>query len=739
MCTRERARKSGVACQRAPLSAVSSPLAARVWQRKWVCGRVRAQGGAMDELGELIPVEHTLAEEILQSASWFNESIWPAGDAPEDEEERCAVVASWMARIRGEPTSTPPARRFAVDCTDRVAAYASLTDEAAAGITDLPDLLDDSLTEEEGCDLMANLLGRLLALRSMHIPAAKLRALLPVWREMATAGRPAGLVHLTVRDSYGDLVPGAPVPPLPPLSDLLPRLQSLDLSVTTPQHIEPWCTMLAGEGAPALAALVLRAPYQYAITDEQAAMYVGVLRRQAGSLRKLAVQPSRIRAGAAEALDAAIVALPHLVNLHTNAVQVNGGSVRVLGGRAPHLRSVAVQCSNEVDPAACLTAWLRELAPSVEQVAIRNFYVHGHARASAPGWDELAVALRAMGARPALRTLLLSAEGVHCVPWLQSVVSPPPDVAAAPVWPHLEELSFHVWSGAFAKVELDLRHFPRLRKIGSNLLSAAAIAGVMRNAVCRDAWLHVTSVSLIAADAAALTPKERLVAGLTASTADETVATLASVVGGWPDLRELKLLSGHVQVSEATQVALVRALGRCTQLRELCLSFPLYPAAAAVIAEALPRLSEVTRIDLDNVTTSSLLVVVRGLLGTGRNAGDAARTLRAGVSGTGDPATTTDDLRELGSVVAVAGQQGWAAFMESNQSAGRTPLHLLSQVQALALRRDWRDCIVPLSTVEVTLAGYTLQLQACGLVEWSDGEWRCQLLPCLLHAPCTCP
>jgi hypothetical protein len=677
----------------------------------------------MDELGERIPVERTLVEEIVQSAVWFNESFWPAGVPPEDEEERRAVLASWVARIRGEPTATPPARRFAVACTDRLAAYASLTDEAAARVTKLggSPLVENPLTDEEGCAVMATLAGRLPALRSIDVSAAQLHALVPVWREMAAAGRPAVITRLFVV-SNRNIVPGAPVPPLPPLGDLLPRLQSLYLSVDEPEYAASWCAMLAGEGAPALVGLTLPAPFRDALPDEQAAMYVDVLRRQAGSLRKLVIEPFRMSAGAADALDAVIVALPHLVNLHTNAFQVEG-SVRVLGGRAPHLRSVTAQCSHEVEPAACLTAWLRGLAPSVEQVAIRNLDVLFHARTSA-GWDELAVALRALGGRPAFRSLLLSAGGVHGVPWLQCVLSPSSDVAAAPVWPHLEQLMVFGWFMDPSSVELDLGHFPHLRKIDSDLqLSASTVAGVMRNAVCRDGRLQYGPFSLTAADAAALTPKERLVAGLTADTADETVATLASVVGGWSDLRELKLYATReTVVIEATQMALLRALGRCTQLRELCLPFPLYPAAAATLAEGLQRLPEVTRLGLDNVTTSSLLVVVRGLLGTGRHAGDAARTLRARVIGAGDPATSTDDLRELGLVVAVAGQQGWAAIMESNQSAGRTPLELLSQVQALALRRDWRDCIAPLCRLDVTPAGYTLQLRPCGLVGWERSE-----------------
>jgi hypothetical protein len=673
----------------------------------------------MDELGELIFVEHTLAEEILQSAAYFNESIWPDGYPPEDAEERRAVVASWVARIRGEPTSTPPARRFAVTCRDGLAAYASLTDEAAAGITDLP-LLDDSLTEEETCAVMAALAGRLPALRSLNVTEAQLHALVPLWRDMAAAGRPAGLIHLTVGDSDGDSMPGAPVLPLPPLFALLPCLQSLHLSVDEPEYAASWCAMLAGEDAPVLAALTLPAPAWDALPDEQAAMYVDVLRRQGGSLRKLAVQPSRIRAGAAEVLDAAIVALPHLVNLRTTTVQVDGGSVRVLGGRAPHLRKVNVSCSCSTDPAAFLIAWLHGLVASVERIELGGLEPRLEGLA-APTWRDLASALRALGARPALRSLLLSLRnGRDGVPWLQSVVSPSPDVAAAPVWPHLKELSFHALS---ADVELDLRHLPSLRKIGSNLLRAAAIADVMRSAACRDVRLHDVPVSLTAADAGAFTPKERLEASLNASTAEETAATLAGVVGGWSDLRELILLCDEVAVSEATQVALVHALGRCTELRELCLPFPLCPAAAAALAEALPRLSEVTRIDVD-ITTSLLLALAHGLVSTGRNTDNAARTLWAVVRGTGDPASTTDDLRALGSAVAAASQRGWAIQARTAACQWPTPVELLSQVQALALRRDWRDCMMPLCEANMLPSlRHELGIRACGLVEPNDGEF----------------
>jgi hypothetical protein len=49
-------------------------------------------------------------------------------------------------------------------------------------------------------------------------------------------------------------------------------------------------------------------------------------------------------------------------------------------------------------------------------------------------------------------------------------------------------------------------------------------------------------------------------------------------------------------------------------------------------------------------------------------------------------------------------------------------VEVLSQVQVLVLRRDWRDCIVPLCTVDVTPAGYTPMLQPCTLVTWQPGE-----------------
>jgi hypothetical protein len=717
----------GAACERALLFAVSSPLAARGSSAR-ACVWVRAQGGAMDELGEpVFSDERTLAEEILQSAAYFSESIWPAGFPPDDAEERRAVVASCVARIRGGPTSTPPARRFEVACCDSLAAYVSLTDEAAASMTGMPPLLNGSLTEEETCAVMAALAGRLPALRSLNVTGAQLRALVPVWREMAAAGRPAGLIHLVVQGRHVDPwgAPAAPELALPPLGDLLPRLQSLDLSVDVPEHVASWCAMLAGEGAPALAALTLPAPSSDALPDEQAAMYVDVLRRQAGSLRKLTIQPYRMSAGAAEALEAAIVALPHLVNLSTGGVQVEG-SVRVLGGRASRLRKVNVSCEDDVDPAACLTAWARELAPSVEFAVITA--CPRISEPAAPAWGELAAALRALGTRSALRSLSLSAGGVRDgVPWMQSVLSPPPDLAAATVWPHLQELEFDVLlrGRVTADVELDLRHFPRLRKISSSLLREAAIAGVMRSAACRDVQLLGAPVLLTAADDAAFAPKERLLAELSDDTAEDTLATLASVVGGWPGLCELRLYAPSntgAAVSEATQVALVRVLGRCTRLREIVFPFPLCPAAAATLAEALPRLPEVTRIEVGDVTTSSLLALVHGLLGTGRHAGNAARTLRAVVSGTGDPATTTDDLRELGSAVAAAGQRGWAAVMKSNRYETRTPLDLLSQVQALALRRDWRDCIVPLSTIDVTPGECTLLPQPCGLVVWDRCE-----------------
>jgi hypothetical protein len=678
---------------------------------------VRAQGGAMDELGELIPVERTLAEEILQSASWFNEAFWPAGGPPEDEDERRAVVESWVARIRGEPTATTPARRFEMAKRDHVAVSASLTEEAAAVVSHLlpPDIF--SLTDEERCAVMAALAGRLPALRSIDVTEAQLHALVPVWREMAAAGRPARLVHLAA--GYSRRVAASP---LPPLGNLLPRLQSLDLHMSTPEHVASWCAMLAGDGAPALVDLTLPAPSRAVLPDEQAAMCVDVLRRQAGSLRKLDIQPFRMSAGAADALDAAIVALPHLVTLRSSPVQVDGGSVRVLGGRAPHLRRIQAICRREsLDPAACLTAWLRELALSVEQVDIRNVDVHGHAGATAPGWDQLAVALRALGGRPAFRTLSLSARDGSSAQWVRSVLSPPPDVAAAPVWPFLENLFYYVWSRGPVNVELDLRHLPRLRKIGSTLLGASTVASVMRSAVCRDVRLHVTSVSLTAADAVALTPKERLVAGLTADTADETAATLAGVVGGWPDLRELQL-SGDVEVSEATQVELARALGHCTQLRELCLPFPLCAAAVTALADVLPRLPEVTRIEVGRVTTSSLLVVVHGLPGAACGPGAAGRTLQASVIGNRDPAPTTDDLRELGAAVAAATQRGWAITFRTEGSDCCTVVELLSQVQALALRRDWRDCIAPLCRLDVTPPGYTLQLRPCGLVAWERSE-----------------
>jgi hypothetical protein len=692
----------------------------------------------MDELGEPIPVERTLAEEILQSAWRFSESIWPAGIPPENEEERRAVVTSWVARIRGEPTATPPARRFEVACTDRLAAYASLTDEAAAGLTGLPEVHTGSLTEEEGCAVMAALAGRLPALRSLNVTEAQLHALVPVWREMAAAGRPAGLIHLAA-GTWRRVA----APPLPSLGNLLPRLRSLKLGLDEPEHVASWCVMLAGEGAPALADLTLPRPSRHRDTlpDEQAAMYVDVLGRQAGSLRMLAIQPYRMSSGAADALDAAIVALPHLVNLRTSTVQVED-SVRVLGGRAPHLRSIRATCRHEsLDPAACLTAWARELAPSVERIDLGGLEPRLEGLA-APTWRDLAAALRALGARPTLSSLSLHMRGRDGVPWLQSVLSPPPDVAAAPVWPHLQELGFNVLllGSAAVNVELDLRHFPHLCKIGSNIISAATVAGVMRSPVCRDMWVYGAAISLAAADAAALAPKERLMAHLSDDTAEETVATLASVVGGWPDLRQLHVLSGdELHVSEATQVALVRALGHCTRLRGLCLPFPFCPAAVDALAEVLPRLLEVRHIGLSSVTTTSLLALVCRLPGAPCGAGDAARTLQASVTGTRDLTTTMDDLRELGSAVAAATQRGWAVRIHSVRMNNQTVLVLLSQVQALALRRDWRDCIVPLSTVDVTPAGYTLQLQPCGLVEWERSEWRCQLLPCLLHAPCTCP
>jgi hypothetical protein len=689
------------------------------------CVGVRAQGGAMDELGELIHDMRTLAEEILQRTTYFSESFWPAGVPPEDEEERRAVVASWLARIRGELTTTPPARRFEVACCASLAPYASLTEEAVTSITDLLNLHTGSLTDGESCDVMAALATRLPALRSLNVSGAQLRALVPVWREMAEAGRPVGLIHLGVRSKPRPprgppAAPGAPVPPLPPLGDLLPRLQSLYLSMDEPDHVAPWCAMLVGDSAPALAALTL--PSRDELPDEQVAMCVDVLRRQAGSLRKLDIQPLRMSAGAAEALDAAIVALPHLVTLHASTVQVDGGSVRVLGGRAPHLRKVHVSCCGSTDPAAFLIGWQGELAPSVEHIELACLYPQLEGLA-APTWRDLASALRALGARPALRNLSLSVSD-DGVPWLQSVVSPSSDVAAAPVWPHLQELEFEVvlLGRETAHVELDLRHFPRVHKmkVCSTLLSAAAIAGVMRSAVCRDVGLHNVPVLLTAADAGAFTPKERLLVDLFAATAEETLATLASVVGGWPDLRELHLSAG--QVREATQVALARAVGRCTELRELCISFPLCPAAVDVLAEALPRLSEVTRIEVGDVTTTSLLSLVRGLLGTGRHAGSAVRTLQTSVIGTGDPTKTTDDLRELGSAVAAAGQQGWVITFQPEGNIFSTVVELLSQVQVLALRRDWRDCIVPLCTVEVTSAGYTLFLQECGLVAWDLRE-----------------
>jgi hypothetical protein len=696
--------------------------------RECACGC--AQGGAMDELGEpVFSDELTLVDEILRPTTYFSESIWPAGIPPDDEEERRAVVASWVARIRA--TATPPARPFEVGCCHSLVVYASLTDEAAAGLTGLPEVHIG--TEEEGCAVMAALVGRLPALRSLNVTDVQLRALVPVWREIATAGRPAGPIHLTVRDARrpqpgAPAALGLPMPPLPPLGDLLPRLQSLHLSVDEPEHVASWCTMLAGEGAPALADLTLPRPSRHrdALPDEQAAMYVDVLRRQAESLRGLYIRPLRMSAGAADALDAAIVALPHLVNLRTAAVQVDGGSVRVLGGRAPHLRKVNVSCCGSTDPAAFLIAWLHGLASSVEVIELGRVQPRLEGLA-APTWRDLASALRALGAPPALRSLSLSARDGSSAQWLQSVVSPPPDVAAAPVWPHLEELVLFGWCVDNSSAELDLRHFPCLRKIGSNIISAAAIAGVMRSAVCRDVWLHDVPGSLTAADAAAFAPKERLVADLSDDTAEETAATLAGVVGGWPELRELRLSCGEMEVSEATQAALAHALGHCTQLRELHLMFPLCPAAMATLAEALPRLPQVTRIEVGDVTTTSLLALVHGLLGTGRHAGNGVRTLRAVVSGTGDTASTTDDLRELGSAVAMAARldlsvcASWGVSHSGGHN-GPTPVELLTQVQTLALWRDWRDCIVPLSTVDVTPAGYTLLLQPCGLVAWDLRE-----------------
>jgi hypothetical protein len=684
----------------------------------------------MDELGEpVFSDERTLAEEILQRTTHFSESIWPSGVPPEDAEERRAVVASWVARMRGGPTSTPPVRRFHIARGEKLGVYAALTEEAAASLTGLQQLCADTLTVQESDTVLSALEGRLPALLMWGASQTRLHAMVPVWRRMAAAGRPAGLIHLGVwtdhhRPPGVPAAPELPLPPLPPLGDLLPRLQSLHLCINDPEYAASWCAMLAGEGAPALAALTLSAPSRDALPDEQAAMYVDALRCQAGSLRGLIIQPLRMSAGAAEALDAAIVALPHLVNLQTITVQVDGGSVRVLGGRAPHLRRIQATCRQSLNLATSTTAWASELPPLVECIDLRGL-CPAH---ESPVWGELAVAVRALGARSALRSLSLHMRGRDGVPWLQSVLSPPPDVAAAPVWPHLEELSYTAANGTL-DVELDPHHFPGLRKIAGHL-TGATLTGVMRNAACRDVWVNGPPFSLVAAaDATALTPKERLVADLSDHTAEETVATLAGVVGGWPDLHELRLYAANetvVRVSEATQVALARALGHCTQLREILFPFSLCPAAATALAEVLPRLPEVTRIEVGDVTTTSLLALVRRLPGATRSAGDAARTLLVVVNDADGAPTTTNDLSELGVAVAAAGQRGWAIAFELDMHAvgfmGPTSVNLLSQMQALALRRDWRDCIVPLSTVDVTPGDCTLRLRPCGLVGWNPCE-----------------
>jgi hypothetical protein len=668
----------------------------------------------MDELGELVcHDEPTLADEML-GRNFFNEPFWPAGAPPTDEAARRALVASWAARIRGEPTATPTARCFRVWCDETLGAYAALTEEAALCVHVLHQSVH-RLTEEEGCAVMGALAGRLPALQRVGVSDAQLHAMLPMWRAMAAAGRSAGLIHLTVWSGNRQ----APAAPVPPLADLLPRLQSLHLHENSPAHLASWCAMLAGEGAPALVTLSLPAPPRDVLPDDQAALYVEVLGRQAGSLRNLKTEPYGMSAGAAEALDAAIVALPHLVNLRTSPVAVRG-SLRVLGGRAPRLRNIAVRCRYGIDPAAFLIAWLRGLAPSVERIEFVGLEprVKGP---SAPPWRGLAAALRALGARPALRKLSLSTCAPDGPPWLKSVLSPTPDVVAAPVWPHLEELECGIDADG---VQLDLRHFPRLRKFDGTLLDAASVSTVMRSAACRDVQLLGASVSLAAADAAALPPKERLAGSLSGATAEETVAALASVVGGWADLRELDLSAGRdLEVSEATQVALVHALGRCTHLRELWLPFPLCPAAAAVLAAALPRLPDVCLVSVCGVTTTSLLALVRGLPGTGGGASDPGRKLRAAVRGAGDAATTTDDLRELGASAVVAAQRGWVLIFSGQE--GLTPAWLVTQLQALALRRDWRDCIVLLGCLDVAPAGFTLWLRRCGLVGWQRGEcWR---------------
>jgi hypothetical protein len=662
----------------------------------------------MDELGELIPDERTLADEML-GHNFFNEPFWPAGAPPTDEAARRALVASWVARIRGEPTATPPARCFRVWCDDRLPTYASLTEEAAAGVHLLPHTVD-RLTEEEDCALMGALAGRLPELRRVQVSDAHLHAMVPVWRAMAAAGRSPGLIHLTVWGS-NRRAPGVPVPRL---GHLLPHLQSLRLSVGSPAYLASWCAMLAGEGAPALVAMSLSTPEADSLPDAVAMAYVDVLRRQAGSLRKLQIQPLSVSARAAEALDAAIVALPHLDTLRTSAVQVDGGSVCVLGGRAPRLRNIAVRCRYGIDPAAFLIAWLRGLAPSVERIEFVGLEPRVKGLA-APTWRDLAAALRA---RPTLRSLALATRDKAGPPWLQSVVSPSPDVVAAPAWPHLEEL---VCRNDGSGVQLDLRHFPRLRKFDGTLPDAASVSAVMRSAACRDVNLNMTPFALTAADAAALPPKERLDVRLNADTAEETVAVLASMVGGWSGLRQLDL-SGFIDasVSEATQVALARALGRCTHLRELRLPFTLCPAAAAVLAEALPRLPDMWRIDLSSVTTTSVLALLRGLPGTGGCASDPTRTLRAFVRGAGDAATTTDDLRELGAAVAVAARRGWVLNFLGQE--GLTPAWLVTQLQAFALRRDWRDCVVLLGCLDVVPAGFTLWVRRCGLVGWERRE-----------------
>jgi hypothetical protein len=667
----------------------------------------------MDELGELAcDDERTLADEML-GRDFFNEPFWPAGAPPTDEAARRAVVASWVARIRGEPTATPPARDFRVACGEKLAAYAALTEEAALGVHVLPQCVD-RLTEEERCAVMAALAGRLPSLQRLDASDAQLCAMVPVWREMAASGRPAGLNHVTVLD--GDPpAPGAPAAPLPPpLGPLLPRLQSLSLCVYTPDHQAGWCAMLADSEAPSLASLVFPVRHDVA-DDEQAALYVRVLRRQGGSLRTLSIQPYGLSAGAAEALDAAIVALPHLVNLRTSPVAVRG-SLRVLGGRAPRLRSVTVTCFYGIDSAAGLTAWARELSPSVERIGM-DVHPRLQGLAALP-WRDLAAVLRALGARPALRKLSLSVDGGDGLEWLQSVLSPSPDVVAAPVWPHVEELECSKFGDG---VQLDLRHFPRLRKFDGTLLDAASVSTVMRSAACRDVNLNSTPFVLTAADAGALPPKQRLVGSLSGATAEETVAALAGVVGGWADLRVLQLSAGRdLEVSEATQVALARALGRCAHLRELRLPFPLCPAAAAVLAAALPHLPDVTLVSVCGITTTSLLALVRGLPGMGGGASDPARTLRAVVRGAGDAAATTDDLRELGASAVVAARRGWVLHFVGQE--GLAPALLVALLQALALRRDWRDCIVPLCVMDVERTGLVLQLCPRGLVGWTQGE-----------------